>query len=206
MTGQFAPIAAQIGRLLRRTALLFACALGLGAGAAAAAEVAGIKFADSSRLAGHTLQLNGVGVRKKAIFKVYAMGLYLPARTDNGETAMDMPGPKRALLVTLMGLSGEQLADAVVRSMSSRVSKEELDKLSARMEQFRSDILQVKDTKSGTAITLDYLPESGTQLVVAGAPQGGPVPGEDFFRALLNVWLGKNAIQNDLKDGLLGKP
>ncbi|MBL8471695.1 MAG: chalcone isomerase family protein [Rhodocyclaceae bacterium] len=205
MTEQLGPTPSRPARALCRSALL-AVLLSLAAGLATAAEIAGIKFADSAQLGGQTLQLNGVGMRKKAIFKVYAMGLYLPARTGSGDTAMDMPGPKRAHLVTTMGLSGEQLADSVVRSMSSRVSKEELEKLSARIDQFRSDILQVKDMRSGTAILLDYLPQRGTQLVVAGAAQGEPIAGEDFFHALLNVWLGKDPIQGDLKDGLLGKP
>ena len=46
-------------------------------GVAMAAEVAGVKLDDSISLGGKTLVLNGAGVRTRAVFKVYAMGLYL---------------------------------------------------------------------------------------------------------------------------------
>jgi hypothetical protein len=35
--------------------------------------------------------------------------------------------------------------------------------------------------------------------------KGKEIPGEDFANALLRVWLGDDPVQNDLKQGLLGK-
>ena len=32
-----------------------------------------------------------------------------------------------------------------------------------------------------------------------------PVTGEDFYRALLRIWLGENPVQADLKKALLGE-
>jgi hypothetical protein len=53
---------------------ILACTFGQGA---SAAEVAGVKFQDTLKVAGKDLQLNGLGVRTKFIVKVYAAGLYL---------------------------------------------------------------------------------------------------------------------------------
>jgi hypothetical protein len=53
-----------------------AAALWLGNPAPAlAVDVAGVKIEDSAKVAGKDLRLNGAGVRTRAIFKVYAMGL-----------------------------------------------------------------------------------------------------------------------------------
>ena len=42
-----------------------------------AAEVSGVKFDETAKVAGKELVLNGVGMRTKFIIKVYAAGLYL---------------------------------------------------------------------------------------------------------------------------------
>jgi len=39
---------------------------------------------------------------------------------------------------------------------------------------------------------------------VGGKPAGSPIPGEDFYRALLRIWLGDNPVQEDLKKALRG--
>jgi hypothetical protein len=54
-------------------------------------------------------------------------------------------------------------------------------------------------------VHLDFLPETGTRLTLGGKQQGKDIPGEDFFNALLRIWLGDKPIQNNLKDALLGK-
>jgi len=48
---------------------------------AAAVEVAGVKFDDKTRVGPGELVVNGAGLRKKAVFKVYAMALYLPEKS-----------------------------------------------------------------------------------------------------------------------------
>ena len=55
----------------------------------------------------------------------------------------------------------------------------------------------------GMTITLDWT-GAATQLTVNGKPAGKPIAGEDFYRALLRIWLGDKPVQNDLKKSLLG--
>jgi hypothetical protein len=70
-------------------------ALLLAANACAQVTVSGVKFDDATDVRGSKVQLNGAGVRYKAIFKVYAAGLYLPKKADTPEQALTMPGAKR---------------------------------------------------------------------------------------------------------------
>jgi hypothetical protein len=54
------------------------------------------------------------------------------------------------------------------------------------------------------AIDLDWHPGGGTQVTIDGKPAGQPIEGEDFYRALLRIWLGDKPVQDDLKKALLG--
>ena len=58
------------------------------------------------------------------------------------------------------------------------------------------------DGKKGDVILIDFLPESGTVVSVNGAARGKPIPGEDFYRALLRIWLGDKPVDGDLKKAL----
>ena len=46
---------------------------------------------------------------------------------------------------------------------------------------------------------------AGTRMTVEGKPAGAPIPGDDFYRALLRIWLGENPVQADLTKALLGE-
>ena len=63
---------------------------------------------------------------------------------------------------------------------------------------------EIKEAKTGLAIDLDWLPGAGTQVTIGGQARGKPIPGEDFFRALLRIWVGDNPVSSDLKKSLLG--
>jgi len=41
-------------------------------------------------------------------------------------------------------------------------------------------------------------------VAIDGKPAGEPIQGEDFYRALLRIWLGDQPVQEDLKKALLG--
>jgi hypothetical protein len=38
-----------------------------------------------------------------------------------------------------------------------------------------------------------------------GAARGKPIQGEDFYRALMRIWLGDKPVDGDLKQGMLGQ-
>ena len=48
-------------------------------------EREGAKFESKLPLGGAALQLNGVGVRTKFVFKVYVAGLYVPTKSNNAD-------------------------------------------------------------------------------------------------------------------------
>ena len=62
---------------------------------------------------------------------------------------------------------------------------------------------ELKEAKKGMAITLDWN-GTDTRLLAQGKPVGQPITGEDFYRALLRIWIGDKPVQDDLKKALLG--
>ena len=51
---------------------------------------------------------------------------------------------------------------------------------------------------------ITWVPGTGTRVILDGKEAGAPIAGEDFYRALLRVWLGPRPVQNNLKKALLG--
>jgi hypothetical protein len=187
-----------------RLRLAFAAAALAATLPAAAAEVAGVKFADRVEAQGKQLVLNGAGLRRKFIFKVYAMALYLPARAATAAAAIDAHGPKRVSIGMLRDVSAKTFSNALREGIEDNHSEAEARALEPRVKQLEALMDKVGEAKEGMRIALSWLPGTGTELAVDGAPAGDPIPGEDFYRALLRIWLGPHAVQDNLKRALLG--
>ena len=86
--------------LQRCAAAAVACLLAAGA-IAQPITVADVKYEETSSLSGSSLQLNGAGVRYKAVFKVYTAGLYLEKKASTPAEIMALKGPKRMSITML---------------------------------------------------------------------------------------------------------
>ena len=169
-----------------------------------AAEIAGVKFADQVQAGGTQLVLNGAGLRRKFIFKVYAMALYLPAKATSAAAAIDAPGPKRVAIGMLRDVDAKTFSDALREGIEANHSEAEVKAIEPRIRQLEAVMHKVGTAKEGMRIRLDWVPGAGTQVSINGAPADAPIAGEDFYRALLRIWLGPHPVQDDLKRALLG--
>lgn len=167
-----------------------------------AAEVAGVKFEDQVRVAQAPLALTGAGLRKRVFFQVYAIGLYVADR--KGDPVMQ-GGAKRVAIHMLRDVDADTFTKALVEGMRPNHDEATMKALEPRIAQLSAIMAQVKEAKKGMAIALDWLPASGTRVAIDGKPAGGPIEGEDFYRALLRIWLGEKPVQDDLKQALLGR-
>jgi hypothetical protein len=178
-----------------------AIALLIFAGPLSALEVAGVKIDDQLQVGGTPLVLNGAGVRSKFFVKVYVGALYLSKTSRSVSDILALPGPKRVAMHFLHDeVSQEKLVDAWNEGFRKNQSEESMKTLGPRIEQFNKLFQTVH---KGDVITLDYIPDDGTTVRINGTEKG-KVPGADFNRALLEVWLGKEPVDSDLKRALLG--
>jgi hypothetical protein len=171
---------------------------------ASAAEVAGVKIDDKTRVADTDLTLNGAGLRKRAFFQVYAVGLYLPQKGSSTAAVLGQAGPKRVSIHMLRDVSADAFTEALADGIRANHSETDAKALEPRVKELAAIIAELKEAKKGMAIALEWQPAAGTVMLVNGAARGKPIAGEDFYRALLRIWIGDKPVQDDLKKALLG--
>jgi hypothetical protein len=104
----------------------------------------------------------------------------------------------------LRDVGADAFTEALADGIRANHSQAEAKALEPRIKQLAAIMAELKEAKKGMAIALDWLPASGTVMLVDGAPRGKAISGEDFYRALLRIWLGDKPVQDDLKKALLG--
>lgn len=168
------------------------------------ATVAGVEVARTAQVGASMLVLNGAGKRTKYFFDVYVAGLYLSTRLGDAAGVLADPGPKRISMTLMRNLSAEQLSDALRDGISLNSSPAELASLSAQIEALVGTMNLIGSAAKGDLLTIDFLADGTTRVAINGQARGNPIPGADFQRALLKVWLGAKPVQADLKKALLG--
>jgi hypothetical protein len=183
-----------------RKILTLAVTLGLAFGAAAlAGELAGVKMPDTDTVEGKTLKLNGMGLRKKMMFKVYVAGLYVETPSKDAAALLSANEIKSMRLHILRSLKGSKVSEAIAEGFEHN-SKAEMPKLKPRLEKLAT---MIPDVEEGDEIVMTWLPDKGTRVTVRGTDRG-TIEGRDFADALFAVWLGPQPVQEDLKKALLG--
>jgi chalcone isomerase-like protein len=175
--------------------------------AALAAEVAGVKIEDKLRLQpeGPELILNGAGLRTRFVVNVYVAGLYLPEKKSSAADVLALAGPKRVSMIMLRDLRAEQLVGALNEGMEKNNPAAELDKLKSQVAELTRIMTSLGEAKKGDVIALDWIPDTGTRVLLNGGVRGKPIAGADFYPALLRVWLGDKPVEDSLKKALLGR-
>lgn len=168
-----------------------------------AAEVAGVELPDEITLADQqSLMLNGAGVRKKFFLKIYVASLYLKQRSGDARQIVATDTPKRMQMDMLYSkVAKEKFVEGWNEGFEANHSAQELRPLRDRIAQFNG---MFETLVAGDRVLLDYLPGQGTRVTVKGVEKG-VIPGEDFNRALLKIWLGESPVTESLKEALLGE-
>jgi len=174
-------------------------------GFAATVEREGMRFDDSLRVGSSRVVLNGVGVREAAWFKGYVAGLYLPQKTSDAEAAYALAGPKRIAVRMLVDVSSTLLAKTLDDGIRKNYKGEALEPLTRRMESLDAQIRSLDAVKKGEEVDLDFEPGKGTRVLVRGKTIGDAIEGEDFYVALLKMFIGERAIDKGLRASLLGQ-
>ena len=171
-----------------------------------AVTVGDVKYEPTQALGDSTVQLNGAGVRYKAVFKVYTAGLYLEKKASTPQEVASQRGPKRLSITMLREIDSTELGKLFSRGMEDNMDRAAFSRIVPgvlRMSQIFSDH---KKLQAGDQFMIDWIPGTGTVITVKGKVQGEPFKEPEFFNALLGIWLGNLPADFKLKDALLGKP
>jgi long-chain acyl-CoA synthetase len=170
-----------------------------------AAEVAGVKVPDSAKVGNSDLLLNGAGLRTRMVVKVYVGALYLAEKKTAAADALASKGAKRIALHLLRDLSAEQLSGALSDGLNDNLSEAERMQYKVQIDDLKATLEAVGAAREKSVITIDFVPDSGMRIALDGAGKGKVIAGEDFYRALMKIWLGEKPVDKGLKAGMLGQ-
>ena len=192
--------------ILKRWALGVCAFILAGSAWSQAVTVADVKYEPTQTLGDSTVQLNGAGVRYKAVFKVYTAGLYLEKKASTPQEVASQRGPKRLSITMLREIDSTELGKLFSRGMEDNMDRAAFSRIVPgvlRMSQIFSDH---KKLQAGDQFMIDWIPGTGTVITVKGKVQGEPFKEPEFFNALMGIWLGNLPADFKRKDALLGKP
>jgi hypothetical protein len=179
--------------------MAFACVQG-----AIAADVNGVKFDETAKVAGKDLVLNGAGMRTRFIIKVYAAGLYLTEKKNTVADIAKLEGPRRLTLVMVRDVSSDEFGQAFMNGINSNLGEAEKSKFVGQISKFGEMFGAIPGLKKGDVLHLDWIPGSGTVTELNGKKIGEVVPDLGFYNAVLRIWIGDKPADSSLKPALLG--
>ncbi len=167
--------------------------------------ISGVRFDAQAQLGGQALQLNGTGLRAVAWLKGYAAGLYLAQPAGSTEAVLAQAGAKRLQMRMLVEVPTGEFIKAFHKGVERNTPLAEQPALADRMARFDALIQPLGKVRKGDLVNLDLVPGLGMQLSLNGKPLGAAIPGDDFYVALLRIFLGDKPVDDRLKAGLLGR-
>jgi hypothetical protein len=162
-------------------------------------DLAGVTMPDSIEIGDQTLVLNGMGLRKKAIIKVYVAGLYLTEKASDAEAILEADSARRTAMEFRFGVSADKMCDAWKEGLEKNTS-DPSDDVRARFDtlcEYQADM------EKGELMVYTYVPGKGTEVEIKGESKG-TIEGKDFADALFACWIGPEPPGAAFKKGLLG--
>lgn len=152
------------------------------------------------QVAGQTLVLNGVALRKKAVFKVYVAGLYLPAKSNNPDAVLADDTHRELVMQFLRDVGKDKMCEA----WDEALEKNTPDASEQLKAEFVTLCGYMEDIKKEQQFVFTYIAGTGTQIKVNGVLKG-TIPGKEFADALFKAWIGPNpGPGTGFRDDLMG--
>jgi Chalcone isomerase-like len=191
--------------MMRKWISLIAALASLMAAPAIAAEIEGVRIDEQIAAPGGQLVLNGAGVRTKLAFmKLYVGALYLPAKKAVAEEILKDAGAKRvAMHILIDELTAKELTASLNNSIAANLIPAEIALIEGRLRDLNRMMSTVGVLKKGSTVFLDYIPNTGTRVTINGEEKI-VIKGEDFFQALLRIWIGNKPVDGTLRRAMLG--
>ena len=163
--------------------------------------MAGVNIADTADVNGQKLVLNGAGLRKKFVVKVYTGALYLPAKQSNAAALLAADTPRRQVLHFLYDVDKGKMAEAWEEGLEDNTPNAGADVKAA----FKNLSAWMEDMKEGQRDRHDLRPRHRHDREVNGKNKG-TLPGKAVNDAILSTWIGaKPGPGNDFKKAILGQ-
>lgn len=165
--------------------------------------VGDVQFPTTFKAGDATLQLNGGGIRKKLFLDVYVEGLYLQARSKDGNAIAKANEAQNVRIVITSSLVNSNNFIESTKEGFQKSTAGNTKPIQEKIDKFLKLFLKYAIAK-GDVYDLTFLPMEGVK-VYRNHQYVDVIPGLDFKTALYGIWLGSNPVDAKLKAGLLGQ-
>ena len=164
-------------------------------------ECAGINFPEQVSLRGADLTLNGLGLQKATFFKVdvYVGALYVTSTSRDPNALINTDRPQELIVHFLRSVRVEDVRKEWTRDFTHVAP----DRPVSLMQRVATLNTWLSDVKRDERLTFIRQPGEGIQVIVDSVVKG-IIPGDDFSRTFMSIWLGAAPPSLELKRGLLG--
>lgn len=159
----------------------------------------GACFDGQKEVEGQRLPLRGTGLLQYLKLDIYSGAFYAPEHVDTPEEAL-ADVPKSLILQYHRGIKVKWMQQASERILKKNPAVD-LQALKPRLDLIAGAYQKVE---KGDRYELRYAPGKGTTLLLNDR-EVIQVPGEDFARAYLGIWLSEKPANARFRDSLLGR-
>ncbi len=149
------------------------------------------------------LKLNGASVREiYFLIKSYVGALYLEQPSTDIDQIINSETHKRmSFTVMLRKVGSRRIANALQEALTVNISESDHKKLVPHLKQMLSYF--EGNMRMGEEAFFDYIPGVGTRITIKNEVKG-IIPGKEYFKAMLSIWIGETPVGRDFKDDVLG--
>jgi hypothetical protein len=164
-------------------------------------ECKGVNFPEHMEVGGSALTLNGLGLQKATFFRVdvYVVALYVTAASRDPNALINSDGRQELIVHFLRNVGVEDVRKQFSRDFSHVAP----DRPISLMQRVATLNAWLSDVKRDERLTFIRQPGEGIRVIVDGVVKG-TIPGDDFSRVFMSIWLGATPPSPDLRRGLLG--
>jgi len=151
---------------------------------------------------GTELTTFGIGVHQELRNDIYIGTLLAPPGTSQISQILDENTPKRMSLRFVTKYTNRQLTRMFKQRMAMNNARNAWRPLTKDIKRF-SDIFR-SPMQPGDEINIDYLPGKGVEVYLNGT-KFVEIESHDFYKLLLNIWIGNVPPTKAFKTGILGQ-
>lgn len=152
------------------------------------------------RIHEQTLQLQGAAYHTKLVFELYAAAFYCTTKVTLPQEALNLKEYKRMWFRFTLDFSSPKIKQLLRKGIEKNNSKEILFQNKKWIDNF-VDLFD-KDISNGDIMAIDYIPGKGTELSINGKVKGS-IPDEQFYKIVLNMWMGEHPPTRQFQRALL---
>ena len=105
--------------------------------------------------------------------------------------------------VLIEELTAKELIASLNDAIAANHIPAEIALIEMRLRELNRMMGSIGVLKRGGIVHIDFLPGKGTRISVNGEEKL-LIPGDDFFTALLRIWIGPKPVDGRLRDAMLG--